>query len=53
MLTTTISGDGNILLWKRKAEQYLMSSGLKYTIIHPGGKLGARNIGLVDVDVND
>jgi len=46
-------GDGNILLWKRKAEQYLMSSGLKYTIIHPGGKLGARNIGLVDVDVND
>jgi uncharacterized protein YbjT (DUF2867 family) len=31
-------GEGNILQWKRKAEQYLMASGLKYTIIHPGGK---------------
>jgi len=30
-------GDGNILLWKRKAERYLISSGLNYTIIHPGG----------------
>lgn len=28
---------GNILVWKRKAEEYLMKSGLKYTIIHPGG----------------
>lgn len=28
---------GNILLWKRKAEEYLISSGLPYTIIHPGG----------------
>ena len=28
---------GNILLWKRKAEEYLIKSGLKYTIIHPGG----------------
>jgi uncharacterized protein YbjT (DUF2867 family) len=28
---------GNILMWKRKAEQYLMSAGLPYTIIHPGG----------------
>lgn len=28
---------GNILLWKRKAEKYLMDSGLPYTIIHPGG----------------
>lgn len=28
---------GNILLWKRKAEKYLIESGLKYTIIHPGG----------------
>merc|ERR1712048_731588 len=32
-------GDGNILLWKRKAEMYLMRSGLAYTIIHPGGLL--------------
>lgn len=31
-------GDGNILQWKRKAEQYLMASGITYTIIHPGGR---------------
>eukprot|EP00878_Enallax_costatus_P037485 GHUV01042346.1.p1 GENE.GHUV01042346.1~~GHUV01042346.1.p1 ORF type:complete len:137 (+),score=46.59 GHUV01042346.1:319-729(+) len=30
-------GNGNILQWKRKAEQYLIASGLDYTIIHPGG----------------
>jgi len=24
--------------WKRKAEQYLIASGLNYTIIHPGGE---------------
>ena len=29
---------GNILQWKRRAEQYLMHSGLTYTIIHPGGR---------------
>jgi uncharacterized protein YbjT (DUF2867 family) len=37
-----IDGDelsGNILLWKRKAEEYLIASGMKYTIIHPGGLL--------------
>eukprot|EP00798_Chlamydomonas_sp_ICE-L_P024945 gene24945-10599_t len=34
-----IAGDGNILQWKRKAEQYLIQSGLGYTIIHPGGLL--------------
>ena len=28
---------GNILLWKRKAEKYLIESGLAYTIVHPGG----------------
>lgn len=28
---------GNILVWKRKAEEYLIASGLNYTIIHPGG----------------
>lgn len=32
----TTSG-GNILKWKRKAEVYLMESGLPYTIVHPGG----------------
>eukprot|EP00638_Chattonella_subsalsa_P010948 CAMPEP_0117790734 /NCGR_PEP_ID=MMETSP0948-20121206/8441_1 /TAXON_ID=44440 /ORGANISM="Chattonella subsalsa, Strain CCMP2191" /LENGTH=298 /DNA_ID=CAMNT_0005620659 /DNA_START=158 /DNA_END=1054 /DNA_ORIENTATION=+ len=30
---------GDILLWKRKAEKYLVDSRLKYTIIHPGGLL--------------
>ena len=37
-----IEGDensGNILLWKRKAEQHLIASGMQYTIIHPGGLL--------------
>lgn len=31
------SGNGDILLWKRRAEKYLVDSGLNYTIIHPGG----------------
>lgn len=31
------SGNGDILLWKRKAEKYLVDSGLDYTVIHPGG----------------
>jgi uncharacterized protein YbjT (DUF2867 family) len=30
-------GNGDILLWKRKAEKYLVDSGLEYVIIHPGG----------------
>ncbi|KAI8556647.1 hypothetical protein RHMOL_Rhmol05G0270400 [Rhododendron molle] len=30
-------GKGNILVWKRKAEQYLADSGLPYTIIRAGG----------------
>jgi uncharacterized protein YbjT (DUF2867 family) len=30
---------GNILLWKRKAEKYLIDSGLTYTVIHPAGLL--------------
>lgn len=44
---------GNILLWKRKAEKYLIDSGITYTIIHPGGLLddegGKREI-IVGVD---
>ncbi|XP_031377416.1 uncharacterized protein At5g02240-like [Punica granatum] len=32
-------GNGNILVWKRKAEQYLADSGIPYTIIRPGGLL--------------
>lgn len=37
-----VEGDelsGNILLWKRRNEEYLISSGLTYCIIHPGGLL--------------
>eukprot|EP00532_Pseudo-nitzschia_australis_P006683 CAMPEP_0168168172 /NCGR_PEP_ID=MMETSP0139_2-20121125/2939_1 /TAXON_ID=44445 /ORGANISM="Pseudo-nitzschia australis, Strain 10249 10 AB" /LENGTH=496 /DNA_ID=CAMNT_0008085459 /DNA_START=233 /DNA_END=1723 /DNA_ORIENTATION=+ len=30
-------GHGDILLWKREAEKYLVESGLDYTILHPGG----------------
>ena len=44
---------GNILLWKRKAEKYLVDSGIPYTILHPGGLLdeegGKREI-VVGVD---
>lgn len=29
----------NMVLWKRRAEQYLIGSGVPYTIIHPGGLL--------------
>ena len=29
--------NGNILVFKRQAEEYLMESGLEYTILHPGG----------------
>ncbi|MCO5589100.1 hypothetical protein L7F22_043066 [Adiantum nelumboides] len=29
-------GDGNILIWKRKAEEYMRDSGLPYTIIRAG-----------------
>ncbi len=34
-------GNGNILVWKKKAEKYLVASGLNYTIIRPGGLLDA------------
>jgi uncharacterized protein YbjT (DUF2867 family) len=33
---------GNILLWKRKAEEYLIASGLQYTIVHPGGLIDKK-----------
>lgn len=32
-------GQGNILVWKRKAEQVLIDSGIDYTIIRAGGLL--------------
>jgi uncharacterized protein YbjT (DUF2867 family) len=44
---------GNILLWKRKAEKYLIDSGLPYTVVHPGGLIdeagGKREI-VIGVD---
>ena len=46
---------GDILLWKRKAERYLIDSGLDYTIVHPGGLLddaGKERELTVDVDDN-
>jgi len=51
-----IPGDdksGNILLWKRKAEEYLIKSGLQYTIVHPGGltdKEGGKQEVVIGVD---
>lgn len=33
------AGQANILLWKRKAEMYLVASGADYTVVHPGGLL--------------
>ena len=36
-------GNGNILVWKRKAEEYLMEqSSIDYTIIHPGGLIDSE-----------
>lgn len=32
-------GNGNVLIWKRKAEQYLIESRINYTIIRAGGLL--------------
>lgn len=56
-------GQGNIVLYKRKAEKYLIDSGLAYTIIHPGGLLphfgksnddceGGKRELVIDVDDN-
>jgi len=35
-------GHGDILLWKRRAEKYLVESGLDYTILHPGHLVDSR-----------
>eukprot|EP01025_Chloroclados_australasicus_P011783 TRINITY_DN1522_c0_g1_i1.p1 TRINITY_DN1522_c0_g1~~TRINITY_DN1522_c0_g1_i1.p1 ORF type:complete len:314 (+),score=37.82 TRINITY_DN1522_c0_g1_i1:112-1053(+) len=46
-------GNGNICLWKRKAEEYLMKTGLTYTILHPGGlknEDGGKQEIVLDVD---
>lgn len=45
-----MGNNGNILQWKRKAEQYLIASGLTYTIIHPGGEAGLCWGGGVDME---
>lgn len=48
------SGNGDILLWKRKAEKYLVESGLSYTIIHPGGLTdGPGDVNELVLDVDD
>eukprot|EP00429_Kryptoperidinium_foliaceum_P063795 CAMPEP_0176068734 /NCGR_PEP_ID=MMETSP0120_2-20121206/34313_1 /TAXON_ID=160619 /ORGANISM="Kryptoperidinium foliaceum, Strain CCMP 1326" /LENGTH=291 /DNA_ID=CAMNT_0017402359 /DNA_START=344 /DNA_END=1219 /DNA_ORIENTATION=+ len=47
------TGNGDILTWKRKAEKYLVESGLNYAIIHPGGLIdtpGGREEFVLDVD---
>jgi len=47
------NGNGDILVWKRKAEEYLVQSGLDYTIIHPGGlkdTLGGESDIVIGVD---
>ncbi|MEL6581211.1 MAG: SDR family oxidoreductase [Cyanobacteria bacterium J06621_12] len=47
-------GNGKILIWKRKAEEYLVNSGLNYTIIRAGGLLdqpgGVRKLLVGDND---
>jgi len=48
------TGDGDILIWKRKAEQYLIASGLEYTIIHPGLlNDGIGGISEIMLDIDD
>jgi uncharacterized protein YbjT (DUF2867 family) len=48
------NGNGDILLWKRKAERYLVESGLDYCIIHPGGLTdGPAGVEDFVLDVND
>ena len=52
-------GNGNILIWKRQAEHYLIDSGIDYTIIRAGGLLdkegGVRQllVGKDDVLLNN
>lgn len=45
---------GDILLWKRKAERYLIGSGMDYTIVHPGGLVDEPpSERQLDADVDD
>ena len=48
-------GHGDILVWKRRAEKYLCLSGLRYSIIHPGGLMDTDESKMklvLDVDDN-
>jgi uncharacterized protein YbjT (DUF2867 family) len=48
------TGNGDILMWKRKAERYLVASDLDYTIIHPGGLIDTpAGVEEFVLDVND
>jgi NAD(P)H-binding len=54
MKNGTETGNGDILVWKRKAERYLVNSGLDYTIIHPGGLVDTpAGVEEYVLDVND
>lgn len=46
-------GNGNILVWKRKAEQYLADSGVPYTIIRAGGLQEGRGLRELVIGKND
>lgn len=51
-----IGGQTNILLWKRKAEQYLVDSGIPFTIVRAGGLLdtpGGKRALIVGADDAD
>ena len=44
-------GNGNILIWKRKAEEYLIDSkAFTYTIIHPGGLIDDKVQSSADIN---
>jgi len=48
------NGNGDILIWKRKAEKYLCLSQLQYTIIHPGGLVDTESSKMeLVLDVDD
>nr|CCA30158.1 NAD-dependent epimerase/dehydratase, related [Neospora caninum Liverpool]CEL71273.1 TPA: NAD-dependent epimerase/dehydratase, related [Neospora caninum Liverpool] len=44
---------GDILLWKRRSERYLVKSGLSYTVVHPGGLSDTPGRLALVVGVND
>ncbi|KFG58952.1 putative NAD-dependent epimerase/dehydratase [Toxoplasma gondii RUB] len=44
---------GDILLWKRLSERYLLKSGLSYTVVHPGSLSDAPGGSGLVVGIND